>query len=127
MALSAFTLVSNMTLPFPANRGSNNVSTPFNPFKTRFCDYLVDGKETVSLLEAPPITRKTQWKLRSCMNYVVKLRPKIKTHSADSLISVIGNHFHVNTHVATTQAKQREENHSTVWAETLILDIHIWL
>jgi len=106
MAQSDFTRVSNMSYPFSANRGYNNASsTSFNPFKTQFRDYLIDGKETVSLLEAPPITRKVQWKLRSFMCCEAKLRPKITTHSADSLISVIGQHFDVNTHVATTQAE----------------------
>ena len=102
MAQSDFTLVSNMSYPFPANRGSNNASsTSFNPFKTRFRDYLIDGKETVSLLEAPPITRKAQWKLRSFMYYEEKLRPKLFTHSAPSISSINGQIFDVNTHVAT--------------------------
>ena len=105
-----------MYYPFSANRVTNNASSnTSNPFKTQFRDHIIDAKETVSLLEAPPITRNAQWKLRSFMYYKAKLCPKIITHSADSLILVIGQHFEVNTHVATAQAESYAEkirNHS---------------
>ena len=78
----------------------------YNPFQPKFTEHIVDGKETVTLLEAPPITRKPQGKLRSFMHAAEKLTPKLKKHDAVSLISVFGNHFDLNTHVASEEAEE---------------------
>ena len=91
-----------MSYPFPKPTAS--LSSSFNPFKTTFKNYVIDGKETVSLLEAPAITRKPQWKLRSFMHCEKKIRPKLNAYPATTLISVFGRHFDVNTHVAIEQA-----------------------
>ena len=64
----------------------------------------MDGKEEISLLEAPLITRKAQWKLRSFLHCEKKLRPKLKSYSAAALISIVGKVFDFDTHVANDQA-----------------------
>ena len=98
-----------MSYPFKqslaASRTNAVNSAPFNPFKTRFIDRVIDGKETVQLLEAPPVTRKAQWKLRSFIHCEKKLRPKLETYSAAALIAIFGHHFDINTHVASDQAE----------------------
>ena len=102
MAPSEITLVSNMSYPYSERRPTGK---SYNPFQTQFTDHVIDGKETVKLLEAPPITRKPQWKLRSFMHAEEKLTPKLKKYGAAALISVFGNHFDINTHVASEEAE----------------------
>ena len=58
----------------------------------------------MSLLEVPPINHEAQWKLHSLLHCENKLRPKLELYSAAALISVLGKHFEVNTHVANNQA-----------------------
>lgn len=122
MAHRKNTQLSNMmAYPFSACHGSNNATiTTCNPFKTKFHDHLIDGKKTVSLLEAPPITRKAQWKLRSFMYCEAKVRPKLVTHSATSIILVFGQHFDVNTHVATAQAENFVEKFKSSFGDVKI-------
>lgn len=67
---------------------------------------MIDGKETVPLLEAPPINRKPQWELRSFMHAEEKLTPILEKHGAAALVSVFGNHFDINTHVASEEAEE---------------------
>ena len=92
-----------------SNRTNTNATagkpttSSFSPFNTIFIDRMIDGKETVALLEAPPISRKTQWKLRIFLHVEKKLLPKLKLYSAAALISVFGYHFGVNTHVTNDQ------------------------
>ena len=81
-------------------------SKSYNPYHPRFTEHVIDGKETVKLLEAPPITRKPQWKLRSFMHAQEKLTPKLKNRDAASLISVFGNHFDLDTHIASEEAEE---------------------
>ena len=91
---------------YPYSKRNATSSKSFNPFHTQFKDHIIDGKETVSLLSAPPITRKPQWKLRSFMHAEEKLRPKLEKYGAVALISVFGNHFDINTHVASEEAEE---------------------
>lgn len=67
----------------------------------------VDGKETVALSEAPHITRKAQWEMRSFLHCEKKLRSKLESesYSAAALISVFGHQFNISTHVASDQAE----------------------
>ena len=102
MAPSEITKVSNMSYPYSKRRPTGK---PYNPFQTQFTEHVIDGKETVKLLEAPPITRKSQW-LRSFMHAEEKLTPKLKKYGAAALISVFGNHFDINTHVASEEAEE---------------------
>ena len=103
---------SNMTYPFKLNNANTTSKPPvtkFNPFRTVFIDRVLDGKETISLLESPPVTQKAQWKLRSFLHCEKKLRPKLNSYSAAALISVVGKHFDFNTHVANDQAESYVE------------------
>ena len=103
MAPSEITTVSDMSYPYSKRRPTGK---PYNPFQTHFTEHVIDGKETVKLLEAPPITRKPQWKLRSFMHAEEKLTPKLKKYDAATLISIFGNHFEINTHVASEEAEE---------------------
>ena len=60
----------------------------------------------MSLLEAPHITRRPQWKLRSFMYAEDKLTPKLEKYGAAALVSVFDNHFDINTHVASEEAEE---------------------
>lgn len=96
-----------MSYPFSVHRGSiNTTSKQFYLFKIQFRDHLLDGKLTVSLLEAPIITCKPPWKLYSFMCCRAKLCPKYSTHFSVLIIFVIGQHFNVSAHVATVQAER---------------------
>ena len=50
-----------MSYPY-SKRSTNAAKVPappsFNPYQTKFNEYVLEGKDTVSLLEAPPIGRK---------------------------------------------------------------------
>ena len=101
-----------MTYPFKrnnANTTSKPPATKFNPFRTVFIDRLLDEKETISLLESPPVTQKAQWKLRSFLHCEKKLRSKLNSYSEAVLISVVGKDFDFNTHVANDQAESYVE------------------
>ena len=99
-----------MSYPFlnrnpPNTSAGKSPSAMFNTFKTIFIDRLIDGKEKVSLLEAPPIGKKPQWKLHSFLQYKKKLRLKLELYSAAAIISVSWKGFDVNTHVANDQTE----------------------
>ena len=80
-------------------------SAMFNPFKTIFIDRLIDGKETVSLLSAPPFTMMPQWKFISFMHAEEKLRPKLEKYGAFTLIYVSGDHFDINTSIVSEEVE----------------------
>ena len=104
--------VSTITYPFKlndANTTSKPPVTKFNPFRTVFIDRVLDGKETLSLLESSPVTQKAQWKLRSFLHCDKKLRPKLNSYSAAALISVVAIYFDFNIHVANNQAESYVE------------------
>ncbi len=106
-----------MSYHLSTHRGSStSASQPFNPFVTKFRDHLLDGKDTVSLLEASPVNCKPEWKLRSFMHCEAKFRPKMSTHSAATIISQMGYHFNVNNHVASGQAENLVEQFKVLFA-----------
>ena len=53
--------VSNISYPY-SKRSANAAKVPappsVNPYQTKFNEYVLEEKDTVSLLEAPPIGRK---------------------------------------------------------------------
>ena len=78
----------------------------YSPFQTQFKEYVIDGKEDMSLLEALPITRKPQWKLRSFHHAEEKLTPRLEKYGAAVFVSVFGNHFDINMHVESEEAEE---------------------
>lgn len=110
-----------MSYPFSTRYGTNkntNVlfAQPFSLFKTHFYDHLVEGNGTLSLLEAPPTTRNSQWKLRSFIYCKAKLCPKLSTHSATSLISV-GYHFDMSSRAASVQTQTYMDNFNSSFVD----------
>ena len=90
---------STMTYPFNlnnANTSSKPPDTKFNPFRKVFIDYVLDGKDTISLFESLPVTQKAYWKLHSVLYCEKKLRLKLNSYSAAVLISVVGKNFDFN-------------------------------
>lgn len=69
----------------------------------QFSDYLIDGKVTASLLEAPLITCVSHTKLRNSIYCQAKFCLKLSTQSATSLISVFGQYLDVHTHTVSAQ------------------------
>ena len=119
---------STMSYPYQRNN-ANTTRKPavqFNPFKTVFIDRKIDGKERIALLEAPPIARKAQWKLRSFLHCEKKLRPKLKTYAAAALISVFGEHFDFTTHVANDQAEVYVEEFKKAFGNVQCLAPHAY-
>ena len=70
-----------MSYPYLCNNANIIAGKPaagsFNTLKTVFIDHLINGSEAISLLEAPPISKKSQWKLRSFLHFEKKTCPEI--------------------------------------------------
>ena len=116
-----------MSYPFHRSNSNSSVSKPstsFNPFKMVFIDRFHDGKETIGLLEASPISRKAHWKLCSFLHAEKKLLPKLSSYSASPLISVFGKHFDVNTHVENDQVDIYVTSFKTVFGDVRHLQPH---
>lgn len=81
---------------------------------------MIDGKQTVSLLEAPLITRKSKCDLHSFLHLTEKLTPKLEKYGVVAPISVSGNHFDINTHMKQMNTYGASSNPFSVWEIRLL-------
>ena len=119
---------STMSYPYQRNNANTTrkLAVQLNPFKTVYVDRKIDGKERIALLEAPPIARKAQWKLRSFLHCEKKLCLKLKTYAAAALISVFGEHFDFTTRVANYQAEVYVEELKKAFGNVQCLTPHAY-
>ena len=108
MAPSEIAQVSTMPYPYSqrcrtATAKVANVSC--NPYLTIYLEYVIECKDSVSLLNGPPVGREPQRKLSSVLHNENKIRSEPLSYSASALIAVFGRQLDIDTHIVAEQAE----------------------